>query len=167
MGCKRAEDTEQTTAPRTGETGKYWEPWLTKAETPARPRVRQQNLNCSWWIAGGSWWTSLRVKGSKGSSYRVRRQDMSTLDIIVKIFMRPTSSNKQKCCRRQPKRPTIFDAKWPYSQLGTPVWSRLAYLTQRKLIPTGRKALTTWHSTEPMDGQSHYWSGIFDFQRWQ
>lgn len=36
-----------------------------RAETSTGTSAKVRNLNCNWWIAGGSVWTSLRVKNSR------------------------------------------------------------------------------------------------------
>lgn len=54
------------------QTSEFRESWLTRAEThkqkqPWEAAPGYKNLNCNRWIAGGSMWTSLRVKNSLGT----------------------------------------------------------------------------------------------------
>lgn len=52
------------------QTGKYRESWFPgdrnyKHKSLQEPVPVWENLNCSWWIAGGSMWMGLRVKNSR------------------------------------------------------------------------------------------------------
>lgn len=70
-----------------------------RAETPAEPSARQENLNCNWWVAGDSLWKSLRVK--RGSSRRAAPQ-------FCEIYSRSLT----RMCKANEKHLVECSGKW-------------------------------------------------------
>ena len=107
--------TGQTATPKTGVKDKWYrESQLTRAETPKllwEPVPGVRDLNCNWWIAGGSVWTNLKDKNSTGGLVMRMQRSAGIADTTVSFTSRSLArSLKRVSGKKKKKNPHVLQA---------------------------------------------------------
>ena len=134
QNCQRSEVTGQTAAPKLEKQLQRITTYR-KQKPPREPVMAQENLNCNWQIAGGSVWTNLRLKNSRGPSDRgphtfvsftSRSSTRSSQCILEKNpFMLLAEEGEKEPFWKTPQNSVLHKA-WPWEKLFTtayPCWS--------------------------------------------